>query len=79
MIRKLGFKIAGFSINGDGGSLLGAKETARRIAAAKVDDVIIAHINQPTHAAGEGVVQSLLALKGEGSPSCGSTMSTIRQ
>ncbi|MEI9412504.1 polysaccharide deacetylase family protein [Mesorhizobium salmacidum] len=66
MIRKLGFKIAGFSINGDGGSLLGAKETARRIAAAKDGDVIISHINQPTHAAGEGVVQGLLALKDKG-------------
>lgn len=66
MIRKLGFKIAGFSVNGDGGSLLGAKETARRIAAAKDGDVIIAHINQPTHAAGEGVVQGLLALKERG-------------
>lgn len=66
MIRKLGFKIAGFSVNGDGGSLLGARETARRIAAAKDGDVIIAHINQPTHAAGEGVVQGLLALKERG-------------
>lgn len=66
MIRKLGFKVAGFSINGDGGSLLGAKETARRIAAAKDGDVIISHINQPTHAAGEGVVQGLLALKAKG-------------
>ncbi|TPJ30651.1 polysaccharide deacetylase family protein [Mesorhizobium sp. B2-8-3] len=66
MIRRLGFKIAGFSVNGDGGSLLGAKETARRIAAAKDGDVIIAHINQPTHAAGEGVVQGLLALKQKG-------------
>ena len=66
MIRKAGFKIAGFSINGDGGSLLGAKETARRIGAAKDGDVIIAHINQPTHAAGEGVVQGLLALKAKG-------------
>ncbi|TGS18134.1 polysaccharide deacetylase [Mesorhizobium sp. M2E.F.Ca.ET.209.01.1.1] len=66
MIRKLGFKIAGFSVNGDGGSLLGAKETARRIGAAKDGDVIIAHINQPTHAAGEGVVQGLLALRAKG-------------
>ncbi|TIT39415.1 MAG: polysaccharide deacetylase, partial [Mesorhizobium sp.] len=46
--------------------LLGAKETAKRIAAAKDGDVIIAHINQPTHAAGEGVVQGLLALKDKG-------------
>ncbi|WP_240547157.1 polysaccharide deacetylase family protein [Mesorhizobium tianshanense] len=66
MIRKLGFKIAAFSINGDGGSLLGAKETARRIAAAKDGDVIIAHINQPNHAAGEGVEQGVLMLKGKG-------------
>lgn len=65
-IRKLGFKIAGYSINGDGGSLLSAKETARRVAAAKDGDVIIAHINQPTHAAGEGLVKGLLALKAKG-------------
>ena len=66
MIRKLGFKIAGFSIIGVVGSLLGAKETARRSGGAKDVDVIIAHINQPTHAAGEGVVQGLLALKQKG-------------
>jgi peptidoglycan/xylan/chitin deacetylase (PgdA/CDA1 family) len=66
LIRKMGFKIAGFSINGDGGSLLGASETARRVAAAKDGDVIIAHINQPTHAAGQGLVKGLLALKGKG-------------
>ncbi|TIW14516.1 MAG: polysaccharide deacetylase, partial [Mesorhizobium sp.] len=28
--------------------------------------VIIAHINQPTHAAGEGVVQGLLTLRQKG-------------
>jgi len=66
LIRKAGFKIAGYSINGDGGSLLGARETARRVAAAKDGDVIIAHINQPTHAAGEGLVKGLLALKDKG-------------
>lgn len=66
LIRKLGFKIAGYSINGDGGSLLSAKETARRVAAAKDGDVIIAHINQPTHAAGEGLVKGLLELKAKG-------------
>ena len=65
-IRKLGFKIAGFSINGDGGSLLGARETSRRVAAAGDGDVIIAHINQPTHAAGAGLVTGLLALKEKG-------------
>ncbi len=66
LIRKLGYRIAGYSINGDGGSLLGATEVARRLASAKDGDVIIAHINQPKHAAGEGVVKGLLALKEKG-------------
>lgn len=66
LIRQLGFRIAGYSINGDGGSLLGARETERRVAAAKDGDVIIAHINQPTHAAGGGLVKGLLKLKEKG-------------
>lgn len=66
LIRKLGFRIAGYSINGDGGSLLGARETERRVASAKDGDVIIAHINQPTHAAGGGLVKGLLELKAKG-------------
>lgn len=65
-IRGMGFRVAGFSINGDGGSLLGARETSRRISAAKDGDVIISHINQPTHAAGGGVVEGILALKARG-------------
>lgn len=65
-INGLGERVAGFSINGDGGSLLGAGATAKHIAAAKDGDVIISHINQPTHEAGEGVVKGLLALKARG-------------
>lgn len=65
-IRGMGYRVAGYSLNGDGGSLLGAGVTEKRIAAAKDGDVVIAHINQPTHAAGEGVARALLALKGRG-------------
>jgi peptidoglycan/xylan/chitin deacetylase (PgdA/CDA1 family) len=65
-INALGERVAGYSLNGDGGSLLGAGVTAKRIAAAKDGDVIIAHINQPTHEAGEGVVRGLKALKDKG-------------
>ena len=46
--------------------LLGAGAAAKHIASAKDGDVIIAHINQPTHEAGEGVVRGLLALKARG-------------
>ena len=65
-IRKLGFRIAGYSVNGDGGSLLGARASEKRIAGAKDGDVVIAHINQPTHAAGAGVVKGILDLKARG-------------
>ena len=65
-IRKLGLQVAGYSVNGDGGSLLGAATTEKRIAAARDGDVVIAHINQPTHAAGEGVAKGILALKAKG-------------
>lgn len=65
-IRQMGFRIAGYSLNGDGGSLFGAALAERKIAAARDGDVIIAHINQPTHAAGEGVARGILALKARG-------------
>ncbi len=65
-IRAMGYEIAGYSVNGDGGSLLGARESERRFASAQDGDVVISHINQPTHAAGEGVVKGILALKARG-------------
>ncbi|MGO4315056.1 polysaccharide deacetylase family protein [Agrobacterium tumefaciens] len=65
-INRLGMRVAGYSVNGDGGSLLGAAATAKHIASARDGDVIISHINQPTHEAGEGVVRGLLALKARG-------------
>jgi peptidoglycan/xylan/chitin deacetylase (PgdA/CDA1 family) len=66
LIGRLGYRIAGYSVNGDGGSLLGAAVTEKRVAGARDGDVIIAHINQPTHAAGAGLVKGLLALKARG-------------
>lgn len=65
-IEAMGYQIAGYSVNGDGGSLLGKAGTERAYARAKNGDVIISHINQPTHEAGEGVVAGILALKKRG-------------
>ncbi|MBL0374431.1 polysaccharide deacetylase family protein [Rhizobium sp. KVB221] len=65
-IEAMGFRVAGFSINGDGGATLGARETQRRFAAARDGDVIIAHINQPDRKAGEGVVAGVRDLKKRG-------------
>lgn len=65
-IRAMGYRVAGYSLNGDGGSLLGAALSEKKIAAAKDGDVIIAHVNQPGHAAGEGVARALTSLKRRG-------------
>lgn len=65
-IREMGYRIGGFSLNGDEGASLPASIVARRIGAAKDGDVIISHINQPTRSSGEGVVEGILALKARG-------------
>jgi peptidoglycan/xylan/chitin deacetylase (PgdA/CDA1 family) len=65
-IRAMGYRIAGYSLNGDDGSLLGAGAAEKRIAAARDGDVVISHINQPTHAAGQGVANAILKLKARG-------------
>lgn len=65
-IKAMGYRIGGYSVNGDGGSLLGVAATEHAFAGAKDGDVIIAHINQPTHKAGEGVVKGIEALQARG-------------
>ena len=66
LATRLGYKIGGYSLNGDQGASLLASTVERRIAAARDGDVIISHINQPTRSAGEGVVKGVLALKAKG-------------
>ncbi|MBU1174965.1 MAG: polysaccharide deacetylase family protein [Alphaproteobacteria bacterium] len=66
MIEQAGFRIAGFSLNGDAGASFSAEAAAESIAGAQDGDVIIAHMNQPTRAAGDGVVAGILALKAKG-------------
>jgi peptidoglycan/xylan/chitin deacetylase (PgdA/CDA1 family) len=65
-VVAMGYRIAGFSLNGDAGAALSAAETARRIAAARDGEVIIAHLNQPHRSAGAGVVQGVRALRAQG-------------
>jgi peptidoglycan/xylan/chitin deacetylase (PgdA/CDA1 family) len=66
LIRRLGFSVGGFSLNGDGGATLPAAAVAARIAAARDGDVVISHINQPHRASGQGVAAGVLALRRRG-------------
>lgn len=65
-IARLGFRLAGYSLNGDDGASASAATAEHRIAKAGDGAVILSHINQPTHSAGEGVVRGILALKAKG-------------
>lgn len=65
-IEGMGFRIAGYSLNGDLGASLPAAAVADRIAAAKDGDVIVAHVNQPRRASGPGVVEGMSRLRARG-------------
>ena len=66
LIGTMGYRIAGFSLNGDFGASASARMVHKRIAGAKSGDVVIAHINQPHRPAGAGVITGILALKARG-------------
>ncbi|SEP76015.1 Peptidoglycan/xylan/chitin deacetylase, PgdA/CDA1 family [Faunimonas pinastri] len=65
-IKAMGFSVAGFSLNADQGASLPARTVEGRIAAAKSGDVIIAHVNQPHRASGQGVADGIRALQKQG-------------
>lgn len=66
LIKTMGYKIAGFSLNADMGASLSEKTVASRIEKAKDGDVIIAHMNQPKRQSGAGVVEGVRSLKNKG-------------
>jgi len=62
LVHDMGYEIGGFSLNADMGASLPAKTVAARISSAKNGDVIIAHMNQPKRASGQGVATGILEL-----------------
>ncbi len=61
-IGKMGYRIAGFSINADSGASLGRKAIVKRLKNVKSGDVIIAHMNKPASDSAEGLSIGLLEL-----------------
>jgi len=66
LIKAMGYRVAGFSLNADVGASLPAAQVADRIAKAVDGDVIIAHMNQPNRPSGRGVVAGIISLKKRG-------------
>lgn len=59
-IRRMGFKIAGFSVNADAGATLKRAQIAQRVRRVQGGDVIIAHMNKPASDTAEGLSDGLL-------------------
>ena len=61
-IERLGYKVAGFSVNADAGATLGRVAIAERLKHVKSGDVIIAHMNKPASDSAEGLSVGLIQL-----------------
>lgn len=65
-IHRLGFGIAGFSVNGDAGATLREPAIAKNMAAVRDGDIIIAHMNKPASDTAEGLAVGLQHLLARG-------------
>ena len=65
-IGKLGYKIAGFSVNADAGATLNKAAIEQRLKNVKAGDIIIAHMNKPASDTAEGLSVVLAHLLGKG-------------
>lgn len=65
-IKRLGFKIAGFSVNADSGATLSQAAVIERLKHVKGGDIIIAHMNKPPSQTAEGLSIGLLGLLKKG-------------
>ena len=59
-IRRMGYKIAGFSVNADAGATLKKTQIIDRLHRVQGGDVIIAHMNKPASDTAEGLAVGLL-------------------
>jgi len=70
LARSLGYSVAGYSLNGDVGASVSEAQAAKNVSHAKNGDVILAHINQPTHPAGARRCEGNSRLASEGRAVC---------
>lgn len=65
-IERLGYRIAGFSVNADAGATRSKAAIVRALARARAGDVIIAHMNKPDSETAQGLAAGLQALVDQG-------------
>jgi peptidoglycan/xylan/chitin deacetylase (PgdA/CDA1 family) len=65
-IRRMGYKIAGFSVNADEGATLKTKQITERLSHVHGGDVIIAHMNKPRSDTAEGLSSGIIDILKKG-------------
>lgn len=65
-IERMGYGIAGFSVNADAGATLAKPTIERRLRKVQDGDVIIAHMNKPASDTAEGLADGLAWLLSQG-------------
>jgi peptidoglycan/xylan/chitin deacetylase (PgdA/CDA1 family) len=65
-ITRLGYKVAGFSVNADAGATLKEAAIAARLKAVRAGDIIIAHMNKPNGQTAAGLITGLPLLRKQG-------------
>jgi peptidoglycan/xylan/chitin deacetylase (PgdA/CDA1 family) len=65
-IKKMGYRIAGFSVNADDGATLSKRGIISRMKSVKPGDIIIAHMNKPKSASAAGLSEGLSWLTAKG-------------
>jgi peptidoglycan/xylan/chitin deacetylase (PgdA/CDA1 family) len=58
-IERLGYRVAGFSVNVDDGASLSATRVAARLRHVQPGDILLAHMNHPAAGTGAGLTQAL--------------------
>ena len=66
MLRELGYTVAGFSVNGDGGATFTAAQVGAALRACRPGDIILCHMNRPDRPTGEALMSALPALAAQG-------------
>ena len=66
VIEKMGYKVAGFSVNADSGARLSQQRIVARLKKVHSGDIIIAHVNKPQSETAEGLAIGLGALQKQG-------------
>ncbi|MEU9074614.1 polysaccharide deacetylase family protein [Kitasatospora sp. NPDC004745] len=66
IVADLGERVAGFTVNGDGGATLGAAQVRQEVAAAPPGSIVIGHLNHPGGGTAPGVAAAVPGLLAAG-------------